>query len=376
MKRRSLVASALLAVVCGCQSQQPAQSINTNRPGPFGHAEAVLPISRSQKPDGPAVQQASLGTLLNAIPEQTAGDHRPVATILATVRGVPILEQEVRSVAPGASTEEVRHILDLLIDRELILQDAYTRFGKVNGGKVIEKMKEEAGKQFDRTVIQGTKKKLKMQTDEEFKDWLRNQGTSVEALRRQWERQFIQQQYLQIRISPLLDRVGREELTEYYDKHPEEFQVPDGVQWQDLFVAVDKYPSREAARQFAQQLLTRARQGEDFIKLVKQYDNGDSSYRDGAGVGEHRGEIKPHEAEELLFRMRNNDVELVELGNGFHVVRLVNRQQAGQTPFDEKTQAAIRDKLKNEIFARETKRIVAELRDKAKGTIEIAGQKP
>jgi peptidyl-prolyl cis-trans isomerase SurA len=197
---------------------------------------------------------------------------------------------------------------------------------------------------------------------------------TLKSLRKQFERQFIQQQYLLFLIQPKLDRIGREQIVEYYQKHPEEFEVIDGVQWQDIFIAVANYPGREAARKFAEQIEARVRAGEDVAQLATQYDNGYSSYNGGQGSGSRRGQIQPREAEPYLFQMRDGDVALIELGNGFHVIRLVKREYAGTRPFDEQTQTAIRDKLRNEVFARESKRIIADLRSKA--TIEIANPAP
>ena len=56
---------------------------------------------------------------------------------------------------------------------------------------------------------------------------------------------------------------------------------------------------------------------------------------------------------------------VLEQPPGFHVIRAVKRQRAGQLPFDEKTQKMIKDKLRGEIMQRETKRIVTELKRKA-----------
>ena len=68
--------------------------------------------------------------------------------------------------------------------------------------------------------------------------------------------------------------------------------------------------------------------------------------------------------------MKDGEITALELANGFHVIRLVKREYAGTKPFDEKTQAQIRDKLRNEVFAREAKKIVEDLRSRA--TIEVA----
>ena len=83
------------------------------------------------------------------------------------------------------------------------------------------------------------------------------------------------------------------------------------------------------------------------------------------GIGAKRGEIKPPEAENVLFQLKDGETAVVELEKGFHVVRLVKRDYAGQTPFDEKTQKQIKEKLTNEIGQVEMKRIVNKLKREA-----------
>jgi parvulin-like peptidyl-prolyl isomerase len=376
MKWHSFIASAaVVGLVAGCQAQQPV--------APVVRADVNPPaVQRSQKPETDlakpeTAKEATPKSLLDAPIEQVSAvgsDARPAAVILATVNGVPILEQEVLSMTSSTSPEDIDRTLNMLIEREVILQEAYAKFNKGGGIKYLEKLKEAAAKEFDRQFVVGTKKKMGFKTDDEFKKWLSTQQDAFDGLRRQFERQFIYQQYIQFAVGATIDRIGREDLLAYYEQHPEEFQTVDNVVWQDIFVAVSSHPSRDAARQFAQQLVARVRGGEDFVRLGTQYDNGDSTYRGGQGFGHHRGEIKPREVEPVVFRMKEGDLEVVELTNGFHVVHLVKRENAGMTPFDEKTQGTIRDKLKNEVYAREAKKVIAALRRKA--TIEVAKKNP
>jgi peptidyl-prolyl cis-trans isomerase SurA len=370
MKWHSFVASAaVVGLVAGCQAEQPAARV--------ARADLEPPtVQRSQKPEADATRDDTPKSLLDAPIEQVSaiGDARPAAIILATVNGVPILEQEVRSLSNSTAPDDLDRALNALIEQEVVLQEANAKFNKGGGVKYLEKLKEAANKEFERQYIAGPRKKLGFKSDEEVKKFLTAQVGSIEALRRQVERRLIYEQYILFAIGSTIDRIGREDLLAYYDQHPEEFQTVDSVVWQDIFVAATSHASRDAARQFAQQLVARVRGGEDFARLGTQYDNGDSTYRGGEGFGHRRGEIKPREIEPVVFRMKDGDLEVVELTNGFHVVRLVKRDHAGVMPFDEKAQAMIREKLRNEVFARESKKVVAALRRKA--TIEVAKKNP
>jgi parvulin-like peptidyl-prolyl isomerase len=374
MKWHCLVASAaVFGAVTGCQAQ------HQDLASPAQTAAAASPVERLQKPDGDGVRQASFAGFLQKSPEPLGekGNSEVVAAIRATVNGVPILDQEVlasslgmlqetRGMAEPERSQRARDIknrvLDLLIEREVVLQDANNRFGKGPGVKFLDKLKEAAEKEFDRQIVRKAKTAYSLKTDEDLKKFLANQGLSLESLRRQFQRQFMYQQYLQFLVGPKMDRVGHEAIYEYYRGHPEEFQSQDSVQWQDIFIAAARFPNRQAARQFAEGLRSRAMSGEDFAALAKQHDMGTSSYQGGEGIGHRRGEIRPREVEPYLWQLHDGEVgELVELENGFHVIRVVKREYAGQTAFNEATQDAIREKLKNEVFGREAKSIVADL---------------
>src|SRR4029077_16133829 len=108
---------------------------------------------------------------------------------------------------------------------------------------------------------------LKIQNDEELKAVLQAQGMSVSGLRRQSERNFMMMEYVRNLIYPTIQRISLHQVRSYYEEHPEEFRAEDRVKWQDLFVDVSRFPDPVAARRHAEQVLARARGGEDFAAL-------------------------------------------------------------------------------------------------------------
>ena len=379
MTLRLVVSVAIAALIAGCLSQQ--QDVAPGRP-------AEPTVMRMQRPDT-EVQAGNSGTLINVSAKDipAVAEGKVTSRIRAVVNGQAILDTEVReAVGPymietlqfpepertNRQKEIIERETSRLIERELLLQDAFALLGKREA--FLGKLKGAASKEFDKT-LRTMKSRLNFKSDDELKAYLRSQGMTVEGVRRQIERNFMSMEYLRSLIFPAIDRINPEQLLEYYQQHPSEFEVTDNVKWQDIFIDAGRFPDRQLARQFAQDIVAKAQAGEDFQKLAVKYDNGDSSYRNGEGFGTRRGEIKPAEAERILFALRDGQIgPIIELGNGFHVVRLVKREYAGRMPFDEKTQTAIRNKLTGLIWDRENKRIVANLRNKA--TIEVAPMTP
>src|SRR5262245_56354744 len=195
-----------------------------------------------------------------------------------------------------------------------------------------------------------------------------------EMIRRQWERNFMAMEYMRHRVEPHLMQLNHEQVQGYYDKHPEEFSVEDSVRWQDLFIATANHPSVEAARQFAEVLRSRILSGEDFARLSKQFDNGVRNlHEDSAGEGQKRGEIRPGEAEPVVFALKSGQVgPLVVVPAGFHVVRVIERTHAGKKPLDATLQKDIKERLRMQIYTREMKRLVSDLKRRA--VIEVANE--
>jgi parvulin-like peptidyl-prolyl isomerase len=374
MNRHILALAALVAVV-GCGTDGPSLVAADPVPNP--------PQTRAQKPDAePAAQTvASLGP--PQVPPKMEGEV--IAKARALVNGEVILDSELHQVTmqqlaltdrlaePERSAkrnEIVRAELERLIEREIILSDAMAKLKKNPGA--LDKLHEAADKEFKKQVRsmkeRAEKQGFKCQTDEQFSALLEAQGMSMDALRRQSERSFMAMEYMRHLIYGPIETLGHREIREYYDEHPGEFQVEDRIKWLDIFICTAKFTSPAEARRLADQLAERARKGEDFLELSKKYDDGDSAiYRQGCGYGQKHGEIRPQEAEQVLFRMREGEVgPVIETFNGFHVVKLVEREYAGLHAFDDKTQQEIKKKLQGIIADREYKRVLENLKRQAK----------
>ncbi len=349
-------------------------------------------VARAQMPDGQAPTKTP-PKLIDQPPDRPAdvANAPPVARICATVNGEAILEQEVRATAYqsllGVSglpepqrTEETNKIISAalaqIVEREVTIQDMNSRLQKVP--KMLDKLKEAAEKEFDHQVLQPMRLKGPFKTDQDIKDYFRAQGMSLDMIRRQWHRNFMALEYLKNVVGGAIEKgTTHTIIVEYYESHPEEFKVDDNVVWQDIFIDASRHPSRTVARAHAQALADRARKGEDFAALSKQYDNGDSSLRKNAeGIGRRPNEIRPPEARDVLFKLHDGEVgSLIELSTGYHIVRVVKHELAGQMKLDEKLLKQIRDKLRNEIAQREMKRYVNELMRPEKAIIEYASGK-
>src|SRR5260370_29391985 len=81
-------------------------------------------------------------------------------------------------------------------------------------------------------------------------------------MRRQFERNFLSMEYIKSLIWTKMDKIGHQDIREYYEQHRNEFQTVDGVKWQDLFIALGpQHPTLASARLFGEHLAARLRRG-------------------------------------------------------------------------------------------------------------------
>ncbi len=390
MARRSfwwtgLICGGMLLAPLGCASsrqngpqlaQGPQSAVREDDPmlAPAVPADYSR-VTRAQRPEP---QEPVRQTSLDSRDKETPVLGKLRVSVRAWVNEKPIFDEEVRNACypyfidivhmpePQRSVRQVeifKRELDQLIDREIIVQEIQRKLEK--NPKILEKLTKSGEKDFEKQVV-SMKKRAGVKTDEELKELMAHQGTSLELIRKQFMRTFLSTEYMKSRIYEGVQTIGHLEVEEYYKNHLNEFQTVDNVKWQDLFIAIGpKHRTLEDARRFAEQLVARLKQGEDFKKLI-EFDDGDSRFRGGEGYGKRRGEIKPAEMEPYLFRMHDGDIgPIVPLSTGVHVFRLEKREYAGQMPFDVKVQTMVSNKLKNEKADRMAKEIIAELRSKA-----------
>jgi hypothetical protein len=354
MKWRGLVAVVL--AVTGCQSAGLPPAVQP---------PAGLPLARAQEAEPVHVEGVLTSSIRATVNSRPILDDELREACWAQLREADQLPEPERS---ARQQEILKRELDKLIDREVIICEAEERL-KVKRD-IWEKLKEMAEKEYDKQLA-SMLQRSGAQNEQEFRRILAAQGMTLPNLRRQIERSFISGEYMRSRIFPMIEQIGHSEIREYFDTHPGEFQNEDRCKWQDIFIDAgsSKFKNRDEPRKLAEYIAEQAQRGADWAELSSKFNLGESSYRNGEGLGQKHGEIKPADLENTLFKMEQGQVAIVELPTGYHVIRLAQRDFAGPQPFDDKTQTEIRKKLQNLIADREYKRIAKELRGKA--TIQV-----
>lgn len=329
--------------------------------------------ARAQKPE---IKQTAATSLAPA----ALADGTVAVRAIAYVNGQPIFDfelrdamlqrmREVANLDEPLRSKKLKEIeeqeLDRLIEREVILEDCFARLKKIKG-KAMEELQRAATREFENWLRQ-FKTSTNLKSDSEVHEVLAAQGTSADNIRRQLERSFMSMEYMRNLILPKIQVIPLADVNDYYREHRDEFTEPDRAKWQDIFIDASKFSNKLAAKDYAEQIITRLRGGEDFVALSRKlHDSGINPLLSADGIGEKRGEIQPPEVERALFQLESGQISApIEMPGGYHVVRVLERRKAGIKPLTPEVQADIRKRIQSTIADREYRRLVEEMKSKA-----------
>jgi parvulin-like peptidyl-prolyl isomerase len=132
--------------------------------------------------------------------------------------------------------------------------------------------------------------------------------------------------------------VTDEEVSTYYSENKDMFFRPKLFTASHILVKVDPASNteeRELIRSRAEDLLTRARAGEDFYNLA-YYESEDRSKFVGGSLGSFHGGQTVPEFDEVVQKMQPGEIsDLVRTMYGFHIIKLDTSDDARQLTFEE-----------------------------------------
>ena len=150
--------------------------------------------------------------------------------------------------------------------------------------------------------------------------------------------------------------VPKEEIQDYYDKHKADFVRQEQVFLREILISVgDGSPGAvEAAQKKAQDLATRARKGEKFPDLARQYSDAETAKNEGELGAFKKGDlIKP--LEDVVFKANKGFItDPIRTKVGFEILKVEEHYQAGQASLDD-----VKDEIMEKLY---TPRMQPELR--------------
>ncbi|MCX5827641.1 MAG: peptidylprolyl isomerase [Deltaproteobacteria bacterium] len=256
-------------------------------------------------------------------------------------------------VAEGRTT-----ILNRMIDNKLIEQEA-----KKSG--IIIKDDEVMG------VIRDMLKSRKMQMPDLLQA-LAKDGMTFDTYKQELKEQLQRQQLVRREIRSKLV-VTDDEIGEYYRQHRDEYEGKEAIRIKQILlpVPVGTDPAiRERARELAESILKRIKNGEPFEALAAQFSQGPAVAAGGDIGFVEKGHMLP-EVEKVALNLDIGGVSpVVDSPQGFYIIQVVDKRGSGLKPITEVRQE-IQMKLEEEKAAKKFDQWVIELRSKSLVDIKL-----
>lgn len=254
-------------------------------------------------------------------------------------QGFYVEYRDSKGVAIGARGDQLdllkrlrREAMDLLIEQVLVAQQA-----------------EKAGVRADAAAVDEALSGLReaFDSDEAFEMKLKEDGFTPDSLRKHLGRMMAAQQYLD-GIREKSAEVTEKDLKRYYEDNTERLTLPEQVRVRHILITwkpLGKQDDRAFIRESMQPILKRARAGEDFAALAREFSDDFATKQMGGDTGFfHRGQMAPA-FEEVAFALEPGEIsDIVETSFGVHIIKLEQRQEEELLAYDD-----IHDQLRDHV---------------------------
>jgi peptidyl-prolyl cis-trans isomerase SurA len=341
--------------------------------GMAGSAQAQFATTAT--PAVPGLQLPPTAAPVAPAPASAAASSRaprPVDSILVVVNNDVITRQELaerlasvqkRLTSQGVALPPRNQLQSQLLER-MIVERAQTQMAKENGIVVDDVM-------LDRAISRiAEQNKLSMP---DFRVQLEREGMAYSSFREDIRREIIMQRLREREVDNKV-LVSESEVDNYLAAENNTSVKHEDLNLSQILVRVPENASPEqvaARRQRAEEVLRQLKTGADFAKTAATYSDG-SDALNGGELGWRAQDRLPQLFLDAVAGLKPGEVSaIVKSGNGFHIVKLVDRRtasaadKAGAAPAVEQTHARhILIKVNQVVSAAEARRKLLELKER------------
>ncbi len=309
--------------------------------------------------------------------------------VIARVNGQVVLACEVlwrvnqmleanRDKIPPEQYEAIREQLMLrtltgMIDQKLL----YGEFRRNIPAENMPRIEENLLPHFQKTEVPRLMEQLNVNSQRELEQELSRLGSSLADTSQSFNEHVIASEWIREKIKGnVSDEVSPEEMVQYYQTRRKEFEFPAKVRFEELMVRKSGRPA-EAQAAYARlaamgnEIWPRLSAGAPvdvpvFTDVAKAKSEGVNAAEGGLYDWTAQGALKAQVVDEALFNLPVGQMSVIlDSGISFHIVRVLERTEAGCRPFTE-VQNDIRDKLKDERMAAAQRKYLDKLRKEAR----------
>lgn len=173
----------------------------------------------------------------------------------------------------------------------------------------------------------------------------------------------LMEKFLELQVEEAVSKIDFDLVAkEYYQANTEEFMTPERVRAEHILISSAEREEEEAL-EIANSVYEKIETGVDFSALVEEYSDDPSAAKNKGDLGFFtRGRmVKPFEDTAFSLSNKGEVSKPVKTRFGYHIIKLVDKEEATQKPFDSVKDGIIK-KLKAEKVQTVRQELIADVR--------------
>lgn len=262
--------------------------------------------------------------------------------------------------------------LKQLIETRVILCEAKRKIPPEGLKRAMGMFEEE----FAKSIVPKMLTDRKLSDSNELDAQLRREGSSLERERDAFAEMVLCNSWVS-QNTKVNEDVPHHEMLQYYQEHLAEYDYQAAVRWEQLTILFASHSTKAEAYAAVAQLGNRVVEGRPFYEVAKTGSQGSTASQGGVHPWTKKGSLVSTTIDKALFTLPVDALSpIMEDDRGFHIVRVIERRDAGRTPFAE-VQSTIRKKILAQRAEKQRKEFIDEIRTHSQvWTIYDAQQQP
>jgi parvulin-like peptidyl-prolyl isomerase len=320
-----------------------------------------------------AAFEAPAGDATPALPEAKSLE---AAMVVARVGPEVVLEADLltpkalewlEKVTPGLPPEQVR-ALRLQICQQVIAQHIETLLVYVDACREIPadklpEIRKNVDKAFDEQQLPRLLKEANSPNTLEYEKSLRARGMSLDRMRKMFFERGLAQEWMR-KNTKTDEEVPHADLIAWYQNHLDDYDYPAKARFEALTVKTGLKRSRKQAWDLLAAMGNEVLAGRDFGDVARARSEGPTAAQGGSFDWTNKGSLAAQKLDEVVFTLPAGQLSsIIEDGEALHIVRVVERTEAGRVPFLE-AQVGIKEALLEERRKTAADEYLAKIRER------------
>ncbi|MFK8113869.1 MAG: peptidylprolyl isomerase [Rubripirellula sp.] len=192
---------------------------------------------------------------------------------------------------------------------------------------------------------------------------LHEKGSSIAARQRDFMDAMLGHLYIRSKVNRE-PNVSISEIKEYYEVNKKEFERPSRARWEQLSVLHSNFTSKEDAQKAIWEMGREAYFGGNVQAVAKAKSQEPFASSGGLHAWTTKGALASDKLNDQIFSIPLNELsEIIEDADGLHIVRVLEREEAGITPLS-KVQDEIRSTIRQGKITESQKAVMETMQDR------------